>query len=79
MINTSEDKVEETIGFLQEKEQKDMERIILRTQKLSTDAMEKERKIENMIEKEEDDKEDFKVNVMKLKYDKVKNGKVINN
>jgi len=76
MINTSEEKVEETLGFIQEKEQKEMERIILQTQKLALDAGEKERKVENLIEREEEAKEEYKINLVSKKFDKIKEGKV---
>jgi len=76
MMNTGEDKVEDKIGFIREKEQKDMEKIILQTEKLALDAVEKERKIENIIEREEEEKEEFQINQVKKKYEKIRQGKV---
>jgi len=76
MMNTGEDKVEDRLGFIREKEQKDMEKIILQTEKLALDAVEKERKIENIIEREEEEKEEFQINQVKKKYEKIKQGKV---
>ena len=53
MTEITGEKVENTLEFYQEKEKDEMEKIIFKTQELALKAVEKELKVEELIEKEE--------------------------
>lgn len=53
MTEFTSEKVENTLEFYQEKEKDEMEKIIFKTQELALKAVEKELKVEELIEKEE--------------------------
>ena len=76
MTQTTADTVRDKLNFIREKERNEMEKIIIQTQKLALDAIEKERKVENMIELEEEEKENSRIEEVKKKFEKVENGKV---
>ena len=53
MTEITGEKVENTLEFYQEKEKDEMEKIIFKTQELALKAVEKELKVDELIEKEE--------------------------
>jgi hypothetical protein len=54
MLELSVDKIQNTLDFFQEKEKDQMDKVIVKTQQLALQAIEKELKVENIIEKEEE-------------------------
>jgi len=71
MTETSSDKVENTLDFYQEKEKDEMEKIIFKTQELALKAIEKELKVEELIEKEEISREKDQDLKMDQKFEEI--------
>jgi hypothetical protein len=71
-MDMSPEKVQNALDFYQEKEKEQMEKIISRTQQMALQAMEKELKVENMIEKEEEERQKQQEETFKKDYEKIK-------
>ena len=73
MTELSSDKVENTLDFYQEKEKNEMEKIIFKTQNLALKAVEKELKVEELIEKEEINRQIEQEKGLEKKYTEIQN------
>jgi hypothetical protein len=75
MNEMSLDKVQTSLDFYGEKEKDQMEHVILKTQQLALQAIEKELKVENLIEKEEELKQKKLEEQVNNEFEKIKKQK----
>ncbi len=73
MTELSSEKVENTLEFYQEKEKDEMEKIIFKTQELALKAVEKELKVEELIEKEEINRQKEHEEGLEKKFNEIQN------
>jgi hypothetical protein len=78
MTEISSEKVENTLEFYQEKEKDEMEKIIFKTQELALKAVEKELKVEELIEKEEINRQKEHEEGLEKKFNEIQNKDVFN-
>lgn len=79
MTQLSASQVQNALDFYQDKEKEHMEKIILKTQQLALQAIEKELKVENLIEKEEEEKQKKLQLDINSAYDKLEKQKEVIN
>lgn len=77
MTELSSEKVENTMEFYQEKEKDEMEKIIFKTQELALKAVEKELKVEELIEKEEITRQKEHEEGLEKKFSEIQNKDVL--